>query len=170
MCQFSSNCKNFTPPKDKQANQSNCIVLCARNPLLQYEIPDRLVRINQPRRGNADDYAESNMEFAPIPLTDILKQDEFKAKIKKIEESETMTNFQKEEAIKQAEMEKAIQTSQEGEELDTLNIPKPNPAAKATDAFKETEFGKAQQESMENAIKDSTDNWHNLVPKRKKKA
>ncbi len=37
MCQHSKNCKNFFK---NPVNNSNCMILCSRNPLLNYEIND----------------------------------------------------------------------------------------------------------------------------------
>jgi hypothetical protein len=170
MCQFSSNCKNFQPPKDKKANQSNCVLLCNRNPLLQYTIPDRLLYIKKPRRGDADAYAEDEMEFSPLSINDLIVTDDFQEKIKEIEASETMTSFQKTEAVKQVEMEKAITESQDLTELDTQNLETPE-AGRVKEKFEKTDFAKAQDKALEEAVEESTnmENYRHLVPRRKRR-
>lgn len=86
MCQFKNECDNFIK---SELNTASCVRLCARNPLLSYEIGDFY-------SGKSSKNSEPYIEYEPVEK--IIK-DEYQKRIEEIEENKELTSGEKRDLI-----------------------------------------------------------------------
>jgi len=151
MCQYANNCKNFIPNK---RNTTNCKVLCTRNPLLDYELPNEF----EPLRALSK--AEANLEFEMSPAKVIREGDNFdissiKDEIAKIQEDQKMPNGIKRDKVQEILIKRGILQSTGGEELDTRNLPETKSSPLA-EVLKETSKRKEQMDEVAEQVKENT--------------
>ena len=150
MCQYKDNCKNFIPNK---RNNTNCRVLCTRNPLLDYELPNEF----EPVRALSK--AEANLEFEMSPAKVIKEGDNFdianiKDEIAKIQEDQKIPNGIKRDRVQEILIKRGILESTQGEELDTTNLPETRNVS-LQEALTETNKRKEQTSEVAEVVEDN---------------
>lgn len=146
MCQYARECKNF---KKDPTNSSSCMILCARNPLLTYEIADLYL----PMRGKGH---EPEIEFdqpqiiRPAPLKQVL-------------EEEAKTKAEARQREQDVAINEALEHSFDSEELDPANQPD-------VDVVKVSDKYEREQDEIAEAVARSTgQDYDAQYPKRERR-
>jgi hypothetical protein len=151
MCQYSKNCKNFTPSK---RNSVNCRILCARNPLLDYELPNEFTPVRALTK------EEKNLDFEMSPVSIIKDSDDFneseiKAQLEKIRTDKSIPDGVKRDRVQDILIKRGIIQSTGGEELDTRNLPKQQKPKPLSESLKLTDKREKEMEETGVHVKDS---------------
>jgi len=152
MCQYKDNCKNFIASKK---NNTNCRVLCARNPLLDYELPNEFTPVRALTR------EEKNLDFEMSPVAIIKDSDDFneseiKARLEEIRDDKSLTQGMKRDKTQEILIKRGIIQSTGGEELDTRNLPKAQPSKPLSEVLKETSKREQQKAEAGKVVEENT--------------
>lgn len=150
MCQYSNNCKNFIPSK---TNNTNCIILCTRNPQLDYELPNNFVPIRALSR------EEVNLDIEVSPIKIIREGENFdetsiKDMIQKVKDDKKIPEGVKRDRVQDILIKRGIIQSTSGEFLDTTNLPETRNEPLA-EALKDTGKRAKEQEEVAEVVKDN---------------
>lgn len=169
MCQYAKNCINFIPNKGKRSN-ANCRILCTRNPLLDYELPNEF----SPIRALTPEEANLEVETSPIRVIregDGFDEQSIKDMITKVKEDKTIPIGIKRDKIQEILIKKGIIESTGSEDLDTRNL-KPSRSVPLKESLVETSKRKEQMDEVAEQVKDHTMESQDVtgwrVPQRKR--